>query len=410
MMFPIIVLIIVFVLIAVRRVGRFRVEIWQVMFAGAAAVLLSGDIGPAAALRAIDFDVIFFLFGMFVVGAALEMSGYLAHLEYSFFKRAKSLGQLVFFVLFGSAFASAALMNDTLAIIGTPVVLLLAKKHKMSPKLLLLTLAFGITTGSVMSPIGNPQNLLVAVNGGVAAPFITFLRYLFLPTVLNLVFAFLLLRIMYRGHFSKGALVHSQEPIKDHYLSFLSKVSLIVMGVMVAVKILAVYLVPAANLKLTYIALAAMLPPLVFSSRRTELLKKTDWSTLVFFAAMFILMKSVWDIGFFQEAIASSGLEIASTPMILSVSVVVSQLISNVPLVALYMPAIAHAGAGTPQLMALAAGSTIAGNMFILGAASNVIIIQNAEKKAGETLTFTEFAKAGVPLTLINGIIYWIFL
>jgi len=409
-MFPIIVLIIVFVLIAVRQVGRFRFEIWQVMAAGAAAVMISGDIGPASALSAIDFDVIFFLFGMFVVGAALEMSGYLAHLEYSFFKRAKSLDQLVLYVLFGSAFASAALMNDTLAIIGTPVVLLLAKKHKMSPKLLLLTLAFGITTGSVMSPIGNPQNLLMAVNGGVAAPFITFLRYLFLPTVLNLFFAFLLLRIMYRGHFYKGALTHSQEPIKDHYLSFLSRAALIVMGVMVAVKILAVYLVPAANFKLTYIALAAMLPPLVFSPRRAELLKKADWSTLVFFAAMFILMRSVWDVGFFQGAIARSGLEIASTPMILAVSVALSQLISNVPMVALYMPALAHAGAGTVQLMALAAGSTIAGNMFILGAASNVIIIQNAEKKAGETLAFTEFARAGVPLTLINGIIYWIFL
>jgi len=59
--------------------------------------------------------------------------------------------------------------------------------------------------------------------------------------------------------------------------------------------------------------------------------------------------------------------------------------------------------------MALAAGSTIAGNLFILGAASNVIIIQNAEKK-GQTLTFVEFAKIGIPLTIINIFVYWIFL
>ncbi|MCX7698030.1 MAG: anion transporter, partial [Candidatus Goldbacteria bacterium] len=59
--------------------------------------------------------------------------------------------------------------------------------------------------------------------------------------------------------------------------------------------------------------------------------------------------------------------------------------------------------------LALAAGSTIAGNLFILGAASNVIIIQNAEKK-GETITFFEFARIGVPLTFINIIIYWLFL
>ena len=409
-MSPIIVLIIVFILIAVRRVGRFHFEIWQVMSAGAAAVLLSGDIGPAEALRAVDLDVILFLFGMFVTGSALEISGYLAHLEYSFFKRAKSLDQLVFFVLFGSAVASAALMNDTLAIIGTPVVLLLAKKHKMSPKLLLLTLAFGITTGSVMSPIGNPQNLLVAVNGGVAEPFVTFFKYLFLPTVLSLFSAFFLLKIMYRGHFSKAILAHSQEPIKDHHLSSLSRVSIVLLGILVVIKVLVFYLAPAADFKLTYIALAAMLPPLIFSPRRAELLKKTDWSTLCFFAAMFILMQSVWDTGFFQGLMGRAGVDLASTPAILAVSVALSQFISNVPLAALYLPALAHSGAGTPELMALAAGSTIAGNMFILGAASNVIIIQNAEKKAGVTITFLEFARVGVPLTLINTTVYWIFL
>jgi Na+/H+ antiporter NhaD/arsenite permease-like protein len=59
--------------------------------------------------------------------------------------------------------------------------------------------------------------------------------------------------------------------------------------------------------------------------------------------------------------------------------------------------------------MALAAGSTIAGNLFILGAAINVIIIQNAEKES-ETLTFFDFAKVGVPLTTLNMLVYLIFL
>ena len=68
-----------------------------------------------------------------------------------------------------------------------------------------------------------------------------------------------------------------------------------------------------------------------------------------------------------------------------------------------------QAGGTTAQLMALAAGSTIAGNLTILGAASNVIIIQNAEK-SGETLTFFEFARVGVPLTIIQVGIYWVWL
>ena len=60
--------------------------------------------------------------------------------------------------------------------------------------------------------------------------------------------------------------------------------------------------------------------------------------------------------------------------------------------------------------MALAAGSTIAGNLSILGAASNVIIIQNAEKRSGATLTFFEFVRIGAPLTLVNVMVYWLFL
>ena len=56
--------------------------------------------------------------------------------------------------------------------------------------------------------------------------------------------------------------------------------------------------------------------------------------------------------------------------------------------------------------MALAAGSTIAGNLLILGAASNIIIIQNSEKK-GETISFLDFARVGIPLTVFNTAVYW---
>lgn len=60
-------------------------------------------------------------------------------------------------------------------------------------------------------------------------------------------------------------------------------------------------------------------------------------------------------------------------------------------------------------MIALAAGSTIAGNLLLLGAASNIIVVQGAERE-GETLTFLEFAKVGVPLTALNCLVYWFFL
>jgi Na+/H+ antiporter NhaD/arsenite permease-like protein len=118
-------------------------------------------------------------------------------------------------------------------------------------------------------------------------------------------------------------------------------------------------------------------------------------------------MESVWQTDFFQ-AFVDPGM-VTSVPMILITSMAISQFISNVPFVALFQPMILQAGGTSAQLMALAAGSTIAGNLTILGAASNVIIIQNAEKQ-GETLTFLEFAKIGIPLTLLQLMVYWAWL
>jgi Na+/H+ antiporter NhaD/arsenite permease-like protein len=61
-------------------------------------------------------------------------------------------------------------------------------------------------------------------------------------------------------------------------------------------------------------------------------------------------------------------------------------------------------------MVALAAGSTIAGNLLILGAASNVIIIQNAEQRTGDSLSFFQFARVGIPLTVVHVVVYWLFL
>ena len=408
-MIPIIVLALVFVLIIVRRIGKVRLQIWQIMAAGAIAVLATLQISPLNALKSINPDVIFFLFGMFIVGEALVDSGYLSYLSYKLFRRAKSLDALVLFILFGIGIMAAFLMNDTLAIIGTPVVLLLAGKAKTSPKILLLALAFAVTIGSVTSPIGNPQNLLIAINGNVANPFITFFRYLLLPTLVNLLLAYFLLRLFYRKQFDCQVLTDQPESINDPKLAQLCRVSLVLLAVLIVAKIVTVFAGLTINFRLTYIALAAALPIVVFSPKRLTIIRKIDWTTLIFFASMFILMACVWNSGVFQNVFNSTTLKLNSVPVIMGISVVLSQFISNVPMVALYLPMLIKMGVTNAGLMALAAGSTIAGNLSILGAASNVIIIQNAERKSGETLTFWEFVRIGLPLTVINVFVYWLF-
>ena len=396
-----------FLLTAVRQVGRFNFRIWQIMLGGAVAVLISGQISVPDALGAINADVMLFLLGMFCVGEALVESGYLSVLSSRLFSRARTTDQIIFFILFGMGLFSAVLMNDTLAIIGTPLVLSLATKFRISTKLMLLALALAITTGSVMSPIGNPQNLLVAVNSGMETPFVTFGLYLLIPTLVSLGIAFILLRLFFPADFLRR--IFEQDPIRTGEKNNVLPVqcSLAIILILAIANITASFFGGNLLVPLPLIAVCAAVPVLLLGHDRARLLKNIDWPTLVFFAAMFVLMESVWKTGFFQVFV-DPGL-VTSVPMILITSVVISQFISNVPFVALFQPMILQAGGTSAQLMALAAGSTIAGNLTILGAASNVIIIQNAEKQ-GETLTFFEFAKIGIPLTLLQFTVYWAWL
>jgi len=403
----VVILIAVFLLIAVRQVGGFTFRIWQVMAGGALAVLATGQITPADALAAINLDVMVFLFGMFVVGEALVASGYLECIAHRIFHRAGTPTQLVIAIIVCTGLLSALLMNDTLAIIGTPLVLALAHRHHLPPKLLLLTLAVAITTGSVTSPIGNPQNLLVATGSGMPSPFVTFAVYLLVPTIISLAAAFLVLRHCYPASFSSHLLDHGAPVSCGGRSMRICQCSLGIIITLICANTALSLAGSSPVVTLPLIALCGAAPVLLFSENRAGLVRRIDWYTLVFFAAMFVLMASVWQSGFFQSFVDSS--TVSSVPMILATSIVISQFVSNVPFVALFQPLILHAGGSDAQLAALAAGSTIAGNLTILGAASNVIIIQNAEKQ-GETITFMEFLQIGIPLMAMQAAVYWIWL
>ncbi len=411
MPFPLLVLVIVFGLIAVRRVGGLRLPIWLAMVAGALAVLLSGDIAPGEALRAIDPDVMLFLFGAFVVGRALELSGYLYHLSYRLLGDIRSGERLVLAILFGAGLASAFLMNDTLAIIGTPLMLKLAAEHRMSPKLMLLALAFAVTLGSVMSPIGNPQNLLISLQGEIESPFVDFLVYLGPPTIISLFVTWWLLRRFFPASFHGMVLAHRRVDLPDPRLARLARWALVLLVVLAITKMFITLFGAPLRLELVWIALVAALPVLLFSPRRLEIVRSIDWRTLAFFAGMFVLMAAVWNTGVFQGALLRHDIDLSSPVGLFGVGLVASQAISNVPLVALLLPAVPTGGDGSSLLLlSLAAGSTLAGNFLILGAASNVIIIQNAEQRGAQSLSFLDFARVGIPLTLVSALVYLPFL
>ncbi|MGZ5030603.1 MAG: SLC13 family permease, partial [Methylobacter sp.] len=316
----------VFVLIAVRKIGRFNIKIWQSMTIGALVVLATGQINGLDALKAIDLNVMLFLFGMFVVGQALVTSGYLYSIAYHLFNRMTSVPQLVFGILFGAALSSALLMNDTLAIIGTPLVLRLAREHNINDRLLLLALAYAITIGSVMSPIGNPQNFLIASLGGLSAPFLTFFKALAVPTLINLIVTYLILRLFYRQQFITAMpLTHNPVKLLDEKLAKLARVSLFLLLGLITLNIILSAIHSTVQLKLSHIALIAALPPILFSPVRLNLLKSLDWSTLLFFAAMFVLTSSVWQTGIMQRLVSELRIDLTTIPAIMLLSASLSQ-------------------------------------------------------------------------------------
>jgi len=274
-------------------------------------------------------------------------------------------------------------------------------------QVILLALCCAVTTGSVMSPIGNPQNLLVATYSGMENPFLSFALYLGIPTLISLAVTFLLIRAMYPKDFGKTALIQEEERITDPGLAALVRISLSILLLLIIARTL-VSLVPAfAVISLPAIALLSALPILLFSRKRFTVLRSIDWHTLIFFVAMFVLMGSVWQSGIFQSFLKEGVPN--SVPGIITISVILSQFVSNVPFVALFQPLLVYQGIPLAHILALAAGSTLAGNLTILGAASNVIVIQNAEKH-GETITFLEFLKLGIPLTILQMMIFSLFL
>lgn len=405
-MFPVLVLAVVLLLIALRTLGPLRLAIWQVVAGGALAVLASGHATAAQALAAIDPDVMVFLFGVFVLGRALEASGWLFQASSHLLSRLRSADGLLLAVILIAGLGSALLMNDTLAVIGTPLVLSLARQHGLPPALLLLALAFAVTTGSVMSPIGNPQNLLIALHGGMAEPFSVFFGALAVPTLLALALVYAVLRLRYHQHFTVRPLNHCPVGLGDPPLARLARAGLLILVAGVLLRMAGAFGVGVA-IPLTALALAAAAPVLLFARARLELLRRIDWPTLVFFAALFVLTDSVWRTGVLQGFIGGGATDV---PTVLGVGVLASQLVSNVPLVSLYLPLLDAHGAGEAALLALAAGSTLAGNLLLIGAASNVIVVQAAERQGGEGIGFFQFARLGVPLTALQVGVFWLFL
>lgn len=351
--------------------------------------------------------------------SGLESSGMLRYITNRILSYAKTPSQVLFVIIFAMGALSAFLINDTIALVATPIVLGLAKSMKLRPAPLLICLAFGITIGSVMTPMGNPQNLLVSLHSGIEFPLLNFLRFLILPTISSLAVTFFIVRHYYRREFSASIMpVISEGQVLDLKLAKRSSVLVILTVVgFFAIGIIKMIGVQT-ELNFAHVAILGGIAMLAIGTKRKQIVSGVNWQIMIFFASMFVFVQGLVDGGVINAI--QNLLPLKPTPGsplatldIIGTSVAFSQLVSNVPFVAIYLPIMQNygfAGTDTISWIALASASTIAGNLTILGAASTVIILQVAEKKNGSSFSFVEFFKIGSIVTAANVAILVFFL
>lgn len=413
------VLLVIYLVVAIASRTKYpKVPIWVIMMFSAFVVVITDLIPLDKIGEHVDLNVVFFLIGMFSIVSIAESSGLLNFVSTWFITKFKSRKTVLVAssLLFG--LMAAITVNDSVALIGPPLAYLISKSTGVSTELIILLLMFSLTIGSTMTPLGNPQNMLIATSSGMNAPFIEFIKYLAIPTILNLIITPLVLMKLFKVEDQKVSLVLiPQETIKNKRDAYIGAVGLVVtVALIVGNDVMAILGKP-------HVVARGFIPMIVAAglyiavSDPRKVLKGVDWGSILFFIGMFITMDGIWEGGVLEKIfylIMPNKLEgIASTLPIVVSSLVLSQVLSNVPFVKLflnYMKNLGYSGSNVLEWILLAMASTIAGNLTILGAASNVIVLEALESKYNSTISFWDFLKYGFLVTLINILVYAIFI
>ncbi len=416
------VLAVVFAAVIARQLAGRGPGVWTIFLAGALLTVLLGVLTTAEAEAAIvaSAPVLLFLFALFLFAEALERAGALDHLARWLVGRARRAVDLPAVLFVGFALTSAFLVNDALVLVGVPLLFSVARRTRVDPRPLLLVLAFSVTVGSALTPFGSPQNLLVSTSGDLSAPVTVFLRYLLLPTIVNLAFGAWYLRRTFarqmHAHEADFAVVRAAAPPlfpRDGWRERLLRypVLWVFPGTMIVLVTLdlsaAITQGPVVPIWETAFVGAILL--LLLSRGRTQIVHRVNWTILLLFAGLFVVVAGALMGGVVAAVeaylpVPGPGNAAAGLGAIVATSALGSQVVSNVPWVALQIPLLHGLGYGpsTPVAwVALAAASTLAGNVTLLGAASNLIVVEQAEK-AGVSLRLGTFVRYGLPLAAVT--------
>ena len=367
---------------------------------GALALVAAERVSPAEAWQAVDVPTIALLFGLMVVSAQFRLSGFYAWATQRVAGARLGPGTLLALLIAVSGVLSAVLANDIVCLAMAPLLVEGCARRGLDPVPFLLGLACAANVGSAATLIGNPQNMLIGQT--LRLSFAGNIADAALPVALGLAVVWGVIAVgMRRGWHRHTPIPAVQVPALDRWQTGkgLAVLALLLAGFLLAP-------VPREVLALT--AAAILLTSRRMASR--DILGMVDWHLLVLFVGLFVVNHAFAASGALArlgEEFARTGMSLADLRVLFPATVVLSNLVSNVPAVMLLLPQATRPLAGP----VLALASTLAGNLLVVGSIANMIVIEQASL-LGVRVSWRDHARVGVPVTAATLVIaaLWLWL
>ncbi|HHT9123236.1 MAG TPA: SLC13 family permease [Candidatus Wunengus sp. YC63] len=387
-----------YIIISAQKMKWHRLDRPSGALLGAVLMVLTGVLTLDEAYRAIDFNTILLLLGMMLVIAYLKIANCFKYLSYLLITHARNSFLLLCLVSFSSGILSALFVNDTICLMFTPLLILALNQTKLNPVPFLIALATSSNIGSVVTLTGNPQNMLIGVFSKI--PYVDFTIHLLPIGFLGLVANVFIIYLLFRKdiNFKKMDAIALIKPELDIKLTTKSLVVLffILLG-----------FIFTGNLPLS--AITGGLALLIISGTKPQhAMEKVDWTLLLFFSGLFIVVGGINKAGFLTLAHNAVEPYLGNTTSTQIVhfsifSVIASNLVSNVPFVLLSATWIDKFIDPKTMWYALAMSSTFAGNLTVMGSVANMIVLELSKEYVH--VGFWDFFKVGFATTLISTII-----
>lgn len=385
--------------IAVRNIPGVPLDMPAGALIGAVLMVATGILTLQEAYIAIDWNTLLLLLGMMLVVAYLAMGGFFGWIASLLARLALSPFRLLIWVILLSGFLSAVFVNDTICLLFTPILLPLLRSLRLNPVPYLIALATASNIGGQMSIMGNPQNMFIGNHSGIS--FGSFLLFLSPITLIGLALNVAVIAFFYR----KMLFDTSSPPAEIDPVQTIAGTdrALLIKSLAVAAAMLVLFF-SGRPYPLVAIGGAAVL--FLIGNRKPEFaFRKVDWTLLVFFASLFVVMRGLersgWILLLLDRSRGLLGGGTAQTVTVLSgVTLVLSNLVSNVPAVVLLEPFVKALPNPDLGWLTLAMSSTLAGNLTLVGSVANLIVVSLARPEV--EISFWEYFKVGAVLTLLT--------